>query len=118
MIEQVKEAWIVLDALDECSTRKGGSTEGLISWISDIVNSEQRNIHLLVTSRQEQDILAEFDEWVDKSRVLVLSELISSDIRSYVHTKVREGSGLKRWQSRQDVQDEIQGTLVTKANGM
>ncbi|KAI9772612.1 MAG: hypothetical protein M1839_002425 [Geoglossum umbratile] len=31
MVEQVKEVWIVLDALDECSTRAGLPTEGLLS---------------------------------------------------------------------------------------
>ena len=56
MIEQVKEVWLVLDALDECSTRRGPSTEGLLSWIREVLNSEQRNVHLLVTSRPEQDI--------------------------------------------------------------
>ena len=56
MIEQVKEVWIVLDALDECRTRKGPPTEGLLSWMRDLLSSEQRNVHLLVTSRPEQDI--------------------------------------------------------------
>jgi len=31
MVEQVKEVYVVLDALDECCTRKGPPTEGLLS---------------------------------------------------------------------------------------
>ncbi|KAF2183429.1 hypothetical protein K469DRAFT_583451, partial [Zopfia rhizophila CBS 207.26] len=119
MLEKVKEVWIVLDALDECRTRKGPSTEGILLWIRDLLNSNQRNVHLLVTSRPEQDIQAEFNEWTgSKSMVAIQSELISSDIHTYVHTRVREGSRLKRWRSRQDVQDEIERTLIKKANGM
>jgi len=63
MIEQVKEVWLVLDALDECYTRKGPPTEGLLSWIREVLNSEQRNVHLLMISRPEQDIESEIMEF-------------------------------------------------------
>src|SRR5947209_7612016 len=39
MTELVKEVWIVLDALDECRTRKGQPTKGLLSWIRDLLSS-------------------------------------------------------------------------------
>lgn len=31
MVQQAGEVWIILDALDECQTRKGYSAEGLLS---------------------------------------------------------------------------------------
>jgi hypothetical protein len=119
MIEQVKEVWVVVDALDECSTRKGRPTEGLLLWIRDLLNVGQRNSHLLVTSRPEQDIKSGLSGLAyDEDIVPIQSDLISDDIRRYIHTRVREGDDLKRWRDRPDIQDEIETRLIQKANGM
>jgi len=53
IIEQVKEVWLILDALNECYIRKGPLMEGLLWWIREVLNSEQRNVHFLVISRPE-----------------------------------------------------------------
>jgi Cdc6-like AAA superfamily ATPase len=119
MIEQVKEVWIILDALDECCTRKGPPTEGLLSWIREVLNSEQRSVHLLVTSRPEQDIISVVSEFASKDDIVpIRSDLITDDIRAYVHTRVRQQEGLKRWRSEPEVQDEIETRLMEKADGM
>jgi hypothetical protein len=120
MVTQTEEIYLVLDALDECGTRKGLLSEGLLAWIQSLLDLQQRNIHLLVTSRPEHDIelvlrkLAQSDEDI----VLIQSDLIKDDIRSYVHTRVKTSDGLKRWRSRTDVLDEIQRVLMEKAQGM
>jgi hypothetical protein len=118
MIEQLKEVWVVLDALDESHTRKGQLTEGLLSWISDL-HVEQKNAHILMTSRPEQDIKSEITKWArNADMVPIQSSLIADDIRAYVYTRVREDDGFKRWENRPDVQDEIETRLVEKADGM
>jgi len=114
MIQQAKEAWIVLDALDECTTR-----EGLLLWMKDILSSEQRNVHLLVTSRPVQDIESEISDWAQKDDgVPIESDVIADDIRAYVHARVREDKDLKRWSSMPDVQHEIESVILEKADGM
>lgn len=119
IIEQVKEVWIVLDALDECRTRKGPLTEGLLSWIRDLLSSEQRNVHLLVTSREEQDIKSELSEFIhDDDIVPIQSDRIAKDICAYVRTRVRKDQGFKRWRDQPAVQDEIEARLMEKADGM
>jgi hypothetical protein len=120
MIEQVKEVWIVLDALDECSTRKGPWTEGLLMWMREVLKSEQASVHLLLTSRPEQDIESGIREFVDKDKVvLIQGSDVSDDIRAYIRTRVkREDSGLKRWQTHPAVQNEIEIRLMEKADGM
>jgi hypothetical protein len=119
MIEQAKEVWLVLDALDECSTRRGASTEGLLSWIKEVLNSEQRNVHLLVTSRPEQDIKVGIMEFAHNDDIVpIQSSLITDDISAYVRTRVREDNGLKRWRSQPEVQNEIETRLMEKADGM
>ncbi|KAH8727996.1 ankyrin repeat-containing domain protein [Phaeosphaeriaceae sp. PMI808] len=118
-IEQVKEVWIVLDALDECRTRKGPPTEGLLSWIREVLHSEQRNVHLLVTSRLEQDIESGVMEFaLNDDIVPIQSSVITDDIRAYVKTRVREDNPLKRWRNRPDVQQEIETRLMEKVGGM
>ncbi|KAI0379047.1 hypothetical protein F5Y04DRAFT_290521 [Hypomontagnella monticulosa] len=56
MVQQTDEVWIVLDALDECSSQNG-NRDTLLRFIQTI-RDLQMNIHLLVTSRPEQDISA------------------------------------------------------------
>ena len=118
MIEQIKDVWIVLDALDECRTRQGPSTEGLLLWIRDLLSSEQRNVHLLVTSRPEQDITSMISQFACKDIVPIQSNLITDDIRAYVHTRVRQRAEFKRWRSHPEVQDEIETRLMEQADGM
>jgi len=114
MIRLVDEVWIVLDALDECRTRRG-----TLSWMRDLLNSKQSNIHLVVTSRPEQDIEAEVHTWArDEDIIPIQGSFITDDIRGYVHTRIRDDKDLERWRSRPDIQDEIESTLMEKADGM
>ena len=120
MVDLAKEVNVVLDALDECQTRKGSHFEGPLSWIECLRQSGQSNVRLLVTSWLEHDIetvlrkIADSDEDI----VPIQGDLINDDIRSYVHTRVRQGNGLKRWSSRPEVLEEIETQLMEKANGM
>jgi hypothetical protein len=120
MIEQAGEVWVVLDALDECRTRAGSETQGLLKWIAAFLNCNQNNVHLLVTSRPEQDIFSRLNEIAPEGEAIVpiQSDLVKDDIETYVKAKVRHGDGLKRWRYRPDVQDKIESRLIQKANGM
>ncbi|PGH05933.1 hypothetical protein GX51_02714 [Blastomyces parvus] len=115
MMRQAGEVWVVLDALDECPTRK---TQGLLSWMRNLLNSDQINAHLLATSRAEQDIESEISEWPEYKDRVSIHECITGDIRAYVRGRVRVGKGLARWRSRPDVQDIIETKLTEKADGM
>lgn len=119
MIQQVGEVWIVLDALDECQIRKEYPVGGLLPWIEHLLGSQQTNVHLLVTSRPEQDIKSAIGNWAREQDIVpIQSGLVAEDIRAYVHTRVRKHQGLSRWQSRPEEQGEIEAALTEKANGM
>ena len=119
MVDSLEHTYIILDALDECSTRAGPRTEGLLSWIRDLLGSGPKNVQFLVTSRPEHDIQSTLTKVVNEDyRIPIQSDLIRGDINAYIHTRVREGSGLKRWQEHPDVQEEIEAVLRRKANGM
>lgn len=119
IIDSLEDVYIVLDALDECRTRTGSHTEGLLSWIGDLLGSKQRKVHLLVTSRPEQDIQSKLNDLVYTENIIPLqSNLISGDIDEYICTRVRKDNSLKRWRERPEIQDEIEDALMQKANGM
>ncbi|KAL5356682.1 hypothetical protein BJX96DRAFT_124815 [Aspergillus floccosus] len=111
MVEQAHEIWIVLDALDECNTRGE-----LLPWLKSLLQGQSGHVHLLVTSRLEEDIQAEIDSWSFGSSIIPLDN--ENDIETYVRTRVRSDKGLQRWQSRPDVQSEIEESLIKRADGM
>lgn len=91
----------------------------MLSWIRVLLDLDQRNVHLLVTSRPEQDIESVLSDIARKDDIVsIQSDLISDDIRRYIHAEVREGNRLKRWQSHPDILDEIETRLMEKADGM
>ncbi|KAI9791524.1 MAG: hypothetical protein M1816_003868 [Peltula sp. TS41687] len=119
MVEQVGEVWIVLDALDECHTSKGKRTKGMLSWIRELLSSEKGTVHILMTSRPEQDIESDVRQWArDDNLVPIQGDDVSNDIRAYIYTRIREDDDLKRWRSRPEVQNEIEARLMEKADGM
>lgn len=118
-IKQADRVLIVLDALDECKTRKGDQTEGLLSWIRGFLDSELINVHLLVTSRPEQDIKTALEARMRTEGIIPLqSELLVSDIHAYIRARLREDDGFMRWRDRPEVQNEIETRLAEKAHGM
>lgn len=117
MVHQAGEVYIVLDALDECRTLKEYQTGGLLPWIQSLI-SQQVNVHLFATSRQEHSIASTIESWVCHRDFVAIQAQVSEDISSYVHARVREYCGLKRWYSRPEVQDEIEAVLKKQANGM
>lgn len=115
MVQQAGQAWIVLDALDECKTRSDYPVMGLLSWIRQLRDSEV-DVHILVTSRPEQDIQSSIKKWTSsKDAIPLQSNLVEDDIRKYIHARV---SQLDRWQSKPDIQKKIESSLINKAGGM
>lgn len=116
MSDEIGEIWIVLDALDECTSR----TE-LLSWLRDLAQNSQpqTNIHLLVTSRSEEDIKSSIKRYADNGHIIAIrNDLLEADIRNYVQVRVREHEGLSRWREKPDIQDKIEASLLEKADGM
>lgn len=115
MLSQVKESWLILDALDECVTRR----DGMLSWLADISKSSQVNIHLLATSRPEHDIHVAMRQIAPNDAIIdIKSSSIVDDIHCFVHETVRNDKGLQRWRKHPDVQTQIETMLMKKVDGM
>ncbi|KAL2819101.1 purine and uridine phosphorylase [Aspergillus granulosus] len=114
MVYYVEKTQIVIDALDECNTRKD-----LLLWMENLASSGHTGLYLLTTSRKEEDIESGLRCWLhQESFVPIQRDPVNHDIRAYVHERLRNDVGFKRWHSATSVQDEIETELMKKADGM
>jgi Cdc6-like AAA superfamily ATPase len=105
---------IVLDALDECTTKPD-----LMQWLYQLAGQTTSHLQIIVTSRKEHGIEMEFGKWLDGGSTIPFRQLdVDADISSYVDDRLRTDSQLQRWRGRPRVQVEIKMKLVRKANGM
>lgn len=113
IIQKLPQAYIVLDALDECA-----QCAELMEMLQIIAGWELQNLHLLVTSRREPDIESTLEEIVDDQRRICLeSALVDKDIQRYVQHRLATDKTLRRWR-KDDIRQEIETILSSKANGM
>jgi Cdc6-like AAA superfamily ATPase len=112
MLSKVNNVSIILDALDESTTRSD-----LLAWLRDVLETD--SCRILVTARREEDIESALRRWMrPEDKISIEQDDISEDIRAYVGHTVRSSEELVRWHERPEVQDEIETELVKKAGGM
>ena len=114
MIQEFDETFIILDALDECKER-----QELLTDIDEIAGWKNEKLHMLATSRRENDIEESLEPLVnDQEKICIQSALVNDDIRAYILERLRSDRRLRRWQKKPQVQQEIERTLMDKADGM
>ena len=114
MIEEFNRIYVVLDALDECTDRLD-----LMEIIEEIVGWKCGNLHIIATSRREQDIKESLDLLIpEQNQVCIQSTLVHDDIRAYIHGRLQTDRGLRRWRNAPEIQQEIEETLMDKVDGM
>ncbi len=114
IIEQFHETFVIIDALDECKIR-----DKLLTVIDEIVGWKLDRLHILTTSRKEYDIQELMNELSeDQERICVQDVKVRNDICAYVRDRIQIDRNLKRWQKDVEMQQEIEETLVKKADGM
>ncbi|KAK5135374.1 hypothetical protein LTR08_005316 [Meristemomyces frigidus] len=111
MMEEAGDLTIVLDALDECTTRKE-----LLSWLASL---SQEATQILMTSRKEEDIESSLTKWILPSAVVPVQQAaVDKDILAVVRSRISEDQELQRWQSMLEVRNMIETRLMEKADGM
>jgi hypothetical protein len=109
ILEGHRQVYIIVDALDECTER-----EDLLEVLFETTKVKS-GLHILVTSRQERDILEGLEGIVTQSFNLGGSE-INKDIAVHVHSQIVNHPKLRKWPHA--VRIDIEETLVAKAQGM
>jgi hypothetical protein len=111
-LEHLPAPFIVLDALDECS-----SWGTLFETIEEMQKWEKK-IRIILTSRKEVMIEDDLEDVVPPDdRICLESHLVDIDIKTYVQERLAHKS-FKRWRRDSAIQKEIQRTLGQKAHGM
>ncbi|EXM14214.1 hypothetical protein FOTG_17372 [Fusarium oxysporum f. sp. vasinfectum 25433] len=111
MIQITGKAFIIIDALDECTAR-----EELLQWLKDLASS---NAHLLVTGRPEaafrREIPRSFEE---RNCVLLDKEAVNADIRSYVEATLEQKPDFVDKKLSPSLLEEILDKIGDGADGM
>lgn len=102
--------FILLDALDECTDR-----EDLLEFIQVLMGWNINSLHILTTSRKENDIAISLEP-LATCQLCIQSSLVDADIRVHIMERLSNDPKLKKWPL--DVQKEIEDALMTGANGM
>lgn len=110
ILESFQSSYVFLDALDECASR-----EELLIFISEITGWKLGGLHLLATSRKENDIEASLQGLVT-CQVSIQRSLVDADIRVHILNQLSTDQRLSKWPIH--VQAEIEDILMKGAQGM
>ena len=110
ILDGFSSTFIILDALDECTER-----DKLLNWIQTFILEKDINLglHLIVTSRPEQEIEEKFKSchYLD-----LVEESDNNDLESYLDYQLENDSGLQKWNP--ETREQVKLTLREKADGM
>lgn len=110
IVGHFQHSYVVLDALDECKRR-----QELLDFIEELINWKMDGLHLLVTSRKEEDIKNRLDRHIS-AQIDLQSTLVDEDIQLHVHETLKSDPKLQRWPA--DVKREVETALIKGAHGM
>lgn len=110
MLGCLRGAYIILDALDEC-TDQGN----LIAVLARLASWKLDNLHILATSRRERYIENGLAHLVS-SQMGLDSDLVDADIQIYLSTALRTDVRFQKWTAEEH--HEIEHTVTRGANGM
>jgi len=109
ILKRFLRAYIVIDALDECTDR-----EKTLNWVNRLIsdiNCKAANLHIVVTSRPERDIHKIFA--VLNSQSVDVGEANMVDIVKYLKSQMK--SGFMKYD--EDIQEKIMAELKARAEG-
>jgi hypothetical protein len=110
ILESFGDIYIVLDALDECTERKD-----LLKWIKQMTCWKMGKLHLLATSRPEEDI-ARHLRLLDTNHVYLKPDLLTRDIEMYIDCILDGEDSFEPWGD--EIKANIKSKLLESAEGM
>jgi hypothetical protein len=114
VMQQFTHAYIVLDALDECTQR-----QELMDVLETVAGWQLDNMHLLMTSRKERDLESSLESYVEEGDTVCLQrDVVDRDIQRYVQQRLSDDKKLAKWNKDAAVRQEIEDALMQGARGM
>jgi len=112
--------YIIIDALDECPNipETPSAREKVLNFVEDLVQSNQSNLSICITSRPEQDINTTLNPLASQSHRVSLHEEGGQreDINNYVRSFVMSDKAMRRW--RAEDKELVINVLSERAQGM
>lgn len=91
-----KEAYVVIDALDECPEESGDQgRQELLHCLQHLAQQKHERLHVLVTSRREHDIQCCLGEIATTS--VRIEDCIVGDVKLFVQKRLTGDRKLSRW---------------------
>ncbi|GKT50747.1 vegetative incompatibility protein HET-E-1 [Colletotrichum spaethianum] len=112
LVRAFKDAYIILDALDE--SPKGKHRETLLEVLTELRGWAEPGLHVMVTSRDEVDIRDELCAEADEM-IRMKNEYIDSDIASFISQHLLNSRRLRKWE---DHRTRIEDELTKRAQGV
>ncbi|CAG7554296.1 unnamed protein product [Fusarium equiseti] len=115
MLMEGKNVCVVLDALDESTTR-----DQLLRWIQDITfDPELHHVRLLCTSRPESDLHQGLPDCIGQENCFSVDrQALNEDIRAYVVWQLTGGEGFKKRKLSEDLVELIESKVGKGSDGM
>ncbi|OWT42731.1 NACHT domain-containing protein [Pochonia chlamydosporia 170] len=107
IINDSKEVFVIIDALDECQqTSQLQERTSLLRYINTCLNRHKDNLHILVTSRVDHDIKSALEHY----KAIKIEEWIDGDVRMYIEKQIHSGC-LAEYQD--SVKNKIKESLLS-----
>jgi hypothetical protein len=114
VMREFTHVYLVLDALDECTQRPE-----LIIVLQTVTRWKLENMHLLMTSRKEQDIKTSLESFVKEEDTICLQrDVVDKDVQRYVQQRLSDNKSLAKWNKDAAVRQEIEDALICGTRGM
>ncbi|EXA28683.1 hypothetical protein FOVG_19725 [Fusarium oxysporum f. sp. pisi HDV247] len=115
MLAVQKRVSVVLDALDESTTRGE-----LLLWMKDVVSRpELGHVQLLYTGRPESEFLRHISPMIGEVNCLLLDkQAVNADIRSYVTAQLSQRRDFEHKHLSQNLLERIRNKVGDGADGM
>jgi hypothetical protein len=118
-IQDFKNVYLVVDALDECPL-SNDERDKLLKGLGRIHGSSLTNLHVMCTSRPELDIKAKLEPLFLRPVATVVDlqkqrKEVDRDIRTYIDQKI-ESLDFRSWPP--ELKEQVKAALTEKANGM
>jgi hypothetical protein len=117
VVDDFDDIYIIIDGLDECP-KTDSERARLLDIIKDIRNWNIPSMHIFVASRQERDILDEFNTFApaDHVRIPADGNQVQKDIELFIQKKLSEDKRCSRWKPA--LKAFVQERISTRAGGM
>lgn len=109
------EVFLVIDTLDKC-TEDDGERADLLEIIAEVHLWQQKQLHILITSRRQTDIEVVLEPLLTMKAISIRDEQVNADVKILISHDVGSLAKKNRWPPI--LTNEVEEALLLGSNGM